>query len=297
LVEGAAWIVLAVGLVVLVGRAALRWWQQRRDRSRLSALRKFTAHRLETKSVAGRGSAGAGGEPVVRPDSISERMQRPPAPGSLIPQTLQRAIVAALAETEEAALIDIAAIVRQRATRRPGQPAHRRSRWTTGRGLDLHVDRSAAMEPFRSDIAAMQRALEGVAGANRVRTLGFDRDPRWATTPLALLDDDLEPRLMDELLPPSGTPVVVITDLGIAVPRSGRVTVEASTLLEHHRKLVAARLLPVYVVPYPRSRWPSGLEGLPIVEWSEVTRLAPLRRAIRRSRGGSAGVRRHGAMR
>jgi hypothetical protein len=284
LAVAAATLILLVGVLVLLSLAARRWWRERQQRQRLSPIRKASAQRIETEQMSGTRSRLTAAEPVARPEDFRERSTRLPGPPSLVPAALVRAISTALAESYELSAVNVNDVVHHRATRRPGLPRPQGSRWTTRRGLDVHIDRSLAMEPFRGDVAGLQRALEGVVGANRVRVLGFDRHPGWVTTPLTMLDNELSPRATSEVLAPPGTPLIIVTDLGIAVPRSGPVTTVPEVWLAHHRRLVTAGLLPVYVVPYPMSRWPTGLESLAVVEWSEATRLARLRRIARQTR-------------
>jgi hypothetical protein len=75
-------------------------------------------------------------------------------------------------------------------------------------------------------------------------------------------------RPLAEALPPPGTPVLVVTDLGIAAPRSGSPP-EPADLLDHHRQLVQASCGVHYLVPYPPERWPARLRALPILHWSD----------------------------
>jgi hypothetical protein len=98
-------------------------------------------------------------------------------------------------------------------------------------------------------------------------------------------------------LPAPGTPVLVITDLGITVPRSVPVRVvvttdpqitgplrEPQSFLEHHDTLVQAGCDVHYLVPYPPDRWPPALADLPVVHWSDDLGVSAVLACIRRRR-------------
>ena len=62
--------------------------------------------------------------------------------------------------------------------------------------------------------------------------------------------------------------VLVVTDLGIAIPRSASPP-EPEAFVDHQRQLAQAGCPVHYLVPYPPERWPSPLRGLPILYWSD----------------------------
>ena len=177
-----------------------------------------------------------------------------------------RALVsAALATRAPDGPIDLERAIEQIAARRLGASLPRLDLATLRRGAWLLLDRTPAMAPFFADVTDLAARIERVVGRELVRV------QRFTTGPLAVWDDDL----LDEVpvaLPPPGTPLVAITDLGLraGADRSWR------TLFERLR----GRSPAIAIVPYPRARWPRSLRerGLAtIVPWDRGTGVGDVR--------------------
>jgi hypothetical protein len=223
----------------------------------------------------------------VAPDEralTSARWQPPPPPTPLTDPDQARAVAALLAGRPGPGDIDILATINAKAARRPLTTVPRRRRWNTSQGMHLHIDTGPALEPYRHDIDRLRNALVAIASTHAVIELGFDGDPRAITHPRRVVGRRGCLPLADRLPPPE-TPVLVVTDLGIAVPHTGSPPAPIA-FLDHYHLLTQAGCAVHYLVPYPRDRWPPALRDLPILYWEDglgaTTVLAGLRRRARR---------------
>jgi hypothetical protein len=254
---------LVIGVAALSGSPRWRAWRR-------SVQRHSSRHDgLGAGADAGTGGAGAGigagGTPS--PALTLERSEwRPPLPSApLLRDGQRRAVATLLAGRDAPGEIDLVATIRAVAARRPLTTVPRRRRWRTSQGMHLHIDNGPALEPFRSDVEDLRRALVSVAAAHAITEYGFVGDPRWITRPARVLGSRRRVALAARL-PPPGTPVLVVTDLGIAVPRSGMLP-EPEAFLDHHRRLREAGCHVHYLVPYPADRWP--VDDLPVLHWTD----------------------------
>lgn len=199
------------------------------------------------------------------------RWRRPPLAEPLVAPPRGRAFAIGLAAVDVPGPIDVRRLVEAVARRRLRRQPPRITRRSMRRGVQLLVDRGPALDPLRDDIARLIGWLVDVASDSGLQRLGFDGDPRFVVGAGGGRDPDelVEHRL---LLPPSGGAVVVVCDLGIARPRSGRHAPPA--IWRAHERLVRdGGCRPVYLVPYPPDRWPSELaRRLAIVHWCEAAR-------------------------
>lgn len=273
---GGAWLVTVVALLT----ARPLWWHAGRNWSAWWS----SAQRHSSASYEDLQNGGGGGEPEGDSVTLTRTRWQPPPPGvPLVRASQQRAVAALLAGRLVPGKIDVLATVREMASRRPLTRIPRRPRWSTSQGLHLHVDIGPAFEPFRNDVDQLRAALVAIASTHAIVELGFDGDPGLITWPRRIVGRRGRLELADRL-PPSGTRVLVVTDLGIAVPRSGSPP-EPDHFLDHHRLLSQAGCRVHYLVPYPPERWPPRLTELPILYWSDdlgaVEVLAGIRRRTR----------------
>jgi hypothetical protein len=147
---------------------------------------------------------------------------------------------------------------------------------TLVRGVQLLIDRGEAMQPFAADQATLRAALASVVGRDRTAVLYFDSSPVWGagTGP--------KDEWPDYKTPAPGTPVVVLTDLGIAHPPGVAGLAGVSDWCEFAQTLARAGCPLLALVPYPRERWPAPLAKImTIVQWDRSTTAAVVRRAVR----------------
>ena len=141
------------------------------------------------------------------------------------------------------------------------------------------------MQSFTADIDQLRQAMVDVVGAAGVRVLAFARDPNLVTGPLTVLgaDSDGEPIPVAELPVRVGARVLVVTDLGIVVPRRGPTTVAPERLRACARTLRRIGVEPLFVTPFPSPRWPAGIDRLPLVMWDEHLRARTVRHVVERN--------------
>jgi len=271
-IDGVVWLALVAALVgaqPVAERLVRGWWRWWRSANR---------HATPEGDEPAEGHGGDAEGVRVR---LAQADWRPPPEGpSLVEPSQQRAVATLLAGRPVPGEIDLAATIDHVAARRPLSDVPRRPRWSTSLGVHLHVDVGPALEPFRSDVARLRRSVVAIASTHGVVELSFEGDPRTFTRPRRILGPDGRAPLQDRL-PPSGTPVLVVTDLGIAVPRDGDPAVPAA-FLEHHRLVTRAGCAVQYLVPYPAHRWPAALRSLPLLHWSDGLGVAEVIAALRR---------------
>jgi hypothetical protein len=195
---------------------------------------------------------------------------------SLLAPAITRAVLAAAAATSASdGPIDLNRLIRDVALHRPVRVLPRLPAITLRRGAQILIDRAVAMQPFQLDADDLAARLQRVASQGATQLLYFDEDPGTVDDTWPVGDGRLHE------LPPSGTPVILITDLGIRSLRSH---------CAHARPcwwaLVARaqrRRCPVVAfVPYPVGRWPTQLSSYitPLV-WDRSTTVATIRAARR----------------
>jgi len=145
-------------------------------------------------------------------------------------------------------------------------------------GVQLLVDRSDAMMGFAQDVARLERAIRTLVGEDKVRVLSFEGFPARAGK-----GGKFRWKPYESQLPPPGTVVALIGDLGIgqaawlpppAPPARWRDF--ADTLRRRGCPVVA-------FVPYPPDRWPAGLRRvIAIIHWDRPTRTSAIRAAVGR---------------
>jgi hypothetical protein len=146
---------------------------------------------------------------------------------------------------------------------------------TLARGVQLLIDCGEAMQPFAADQAALRAALVSVAGRDRSDVLYFDGSPLWGA---GTGSKDAWPEYRT---PAPGTPVVVLTDLGIGQPPGVAGLAGVSDWREFAGTLARARCPLLALVPYPPRRWPTALSrSMTIVQWDRATTASVIRRAV-----------------
>jgi hypothetical protein len=142
-------------------------------------------------------------------------------------------------------------------------------------GVQLLIDCSEAMQPFVRDQDILRSALSSVVGRDRTEVSYFDKLPLWGagTGP--------KDEWADYSPPAHGTPVVVLTDLGIAQPPGVAGLASLSDWSEFSEMLARAGCPLMALVPYPPKRWPMPLtKTMAIVQWDRATTASVIRRRI-----------------
>ena len=145
---------------------------------------------------------------------------------------------------------------------------------TLRRGVELLIDRSAGIDPFRADIDGLVQNLDDILSDDRLEVArfagcpsrGVGSGPRRTWKPWA----GKRP----------GTPVVVVTDLGIGGPAMDRDRATMSEWLRFARRVRESGCELIALVPYEAGRWPPALSrAMTLIHWSERTSVGSVRRA------------------
>jgi hypothetical protein len=203
------------------------------------------------------------------------------ADDALLPARTANAVLgAAVATLGPSRWVDVDALVRGIAGRRLGRTLPRLNRRTLARGAQVLVDVGEALEPFATDRGDLVERLRRVMGVN-LEEGWFVNSP----------EDGVGigfggPMRYDP--PAPGTPVLLVTDLGVGGPvlRPRR---PRSQVWAQFAQALRRRDSPVVAfVPYPPDRWPAGsARPLAVVEWDRTTTLTTVR-AARRATGDRA---------
>jgi hypothetical protein len=146
-------------------------------------------------------------------------------------------------------------------------------------GYTVLLDRGPAMLPFLTDVLELGDAVADQFPGPGRRILSFAGHP-WTGVGQAL--HQLEPLTASELPRKPGR-VLVVTDLGIGPVPPGRYRAPAGAWLRFDHWARGLGVDPLYLVPYPLSRVPASLRGLPIVEWIEGLTSRQVRRREHRT--------------
>lgn len=190
----------------------------------------------------------------------------PPPPEPLLnPATARAVLSTALSTFLPDGPLDLAALVRAAASGRAVDAVPRRPRRTMGHPVQLLVDRGEGMLPFRADVRQLTGRVRMVAGADRVSVLGFEG------TPLRGAGEGSRRTWMPYRLPPPGTVVAAVTDLGIA--QAGRGSgAPPGEWLALARLLRRRGMVLRAFVPYPPERIPAPLRReVRVITWDRST--------------------------
>jgi hypothetical protein len=155
---------------------------------------------------------------------------------------------------------------------------HRLRTLTVRRGVQLLIDTAPSMSLFRRDALWLRRELQKVLSESKVGVRVFARCPIFGAGRPA--DDAWKP-----FRPPSaGTPILLITDLGIGAERDEKATPkEWNAFID----LTSAAGCPLLALnPYAPHRWPPDLaRRITIIPWHRALSVQAARKAARRVRG------------
>lgn len=152
--------------------------------------------------------------------------------------------------------------------------------WTLRRGVQLLLDKSQAMMPFTRDQTWLLGEIRDVVGADRMRVLRFTGSPLRGAGVGLKSPPPYEP-------PPPGTPVILLTDLGISRPPLAADWADEEEWVEFAELVGRAQCPLAAFVPYKPERWPQRLaQALTVVQWSRATTAATVAGLIKNERAG-----------
>lgn len=201
------------------------------------------------------------------------------APEPLLDAAWSRRVLGGLITTEvPVGGADVGRLVRSLAEMREMHKLPRILRSTLRRGAQVLLDRHPSMLVFYSDQSMLRGPLQGFGGRERTVILRSDGFPPEQVSELG------SPYWRDYELPAPGTPVLVVSDLGMArgaFPLSPRDEAEWDAFLD---PLLSAGSTVCALVPCPPDRYPAFVRRrIHLLLWDLPTRPSDARRA-RRSR-------------
>jgi hypothetical protein len=160
----------------------------------------------------------------------------------------------------------------------PVRALPRRTRPTLAAGAQIVLDFTDDMLPFRRDQRELAGAIERLAPDDLLEVLSFHRYP------LRLFRARGSARQEAYRPPPTGTPVVALTDLGMHRLASGD-SAPAASWLDFARKLARSDTPLIALVPNEPASWPSLLsQSIALVQWDRAAKVSASCRAALRAR-------------
>lgn len=196
--------------------------------------------------------------------SASERDEPRPELQPLLRPQSKRAILSAALSTDIPAGIDIRRTIALLVRREPLDRLPMRTRRSARRGVQLLLDKGSGMTPFLADQAAMTGWIQAVAGAQRVQVESFIGSPRQG-----VLDGFNERR--KHSFPSPGTPIVLLSDLGIGRPPALDDAAPVDEWLAFAQAARQAQCPVLAFVPYAPGRWPRRLRRvMTMLQWDRA---------------------------
>jgi len=211
-------------------------------------------------------------EPLA-PSPQRARTDELPAPEPLLRRPWQRAIIGEIAATFRAeGEPDVPALVEALAQQRLPKQIPRRRVKTNRLGLYCYLDIGDGMEPFAADQKDFVREMQKVIGKDLLSVKRFRGTPQRTQRGHAFTDD----------LPRAGSPVLLLSDLGIGRPRHSEDPAPAVEWLEFASMLAQAGNSLIALLPYPSARWPIELQqAMTILFWDPSTNARIIATALR----------------
>jgi hypothetical protein len=198
----------------------------------------------------------------------------PPIDPLFAPAQERGILAATLSMRVDEGSVDVGRVIEEVTARRPLARLPLLPVPTTRYGVQLLVDVSPAMDPFAADVEYLVEAARRVMGVHRVSTAAFQGAP---------LDNVLGPTGEPGPWrpPPPGTPVVLVSDLGIGGPLLGHERPTRKEWLSFAARARAAGCPVIALVPFAPPRWDRRLRrAIRIVHWDRRTTAGVVRRAI-----------------
>ena len=146
-------------------------------------------------------------------------------------------------------------------------------------GVQLLVDHGESMIPFFDDAKELSRRIEQIVGRDAVV------EQRFVGTPLLGFVPGRGRRTRSDSegyrLPSPGTPVAVLSDLGIGRDRRLDAGASLTQWVEFARVVQRGGCPLIAFTPYGSNRWPTELrETMHLVHWDRTTDISNVRRAL-----------------
>lgn len=200
----------------------------------------------------------------------------PPAP-LFVPAWHTGILTAALGVPQPEGALDVPRAVSHLARQRPVKTLPRRQVRSLRLGVRVLVDVSESMVPFAQDRKQLLACVQAVVGPEHTEVHQFESAPSRGVRPKASAEfQPFEP-------PPSGTPVLVLSDLGLGASPLSTERAEVAEWLRFGEVAHRAGCRVVVLVPYSPSRWPRALQRrMRLIHWDRHTTARTVLQALQR---------------
>lgn len=146
---------------------------------------------------------------------------------------------------------------------------------TLRRGVQLLVDVGESMGPYKRDQIYLQSEIRRIIGKENTSVF------RFVGTPLKGVKTGFQLEFSNYTAPRPGTPILLLTDLGIGQPPFSKDPANVGEWIEFINTIKRNKCPLIALVPYRNNRWPIQLKPLlHIIYWDRSTRLLEVRRQI-----------------
>lgn len=206
----------------------------------------------------------------------SEEGEPAPAFFPLLAPLWTRAIITKMLSVETSdGLPDIAKLIEIISSNRPLKEIPRLSLPTLRQGVQVLIDRGPGLVPYLRDQRLLLEQLELLVGKDQVHLWEF------VGTPLKHADAVSPLPHSSYRLPPSGMPILMLSDLGIGAPPFEAEVATPEEWLEFVMKVREAKYELLILTPYPPIRCPSALKDhVRIIQWDRETSVSTVLRAL-----------------
>ena len=221
------------------------------------------------------------GLPAAFDEQPAEDAPLPPYTPLFTPRWTRAIITKMLSAEADQGAPDVERLIELIADNRPLWEVPRLTAPTLRRGAQVLIDAGAGLAPYARDQERLLAQIRDVVGRDRVEAWEFVGTPLKYAHPLEAARPDGKAHADGYRLPPPPSPVLLLTDLGIASPPFwGEVAAPGEWLafIRHAREAGNPLLA---LVPYREERWPSHFDGLlKVIPWDQQTSVLTVLRAI-----------------
>jgi hypothetical protein len=229
---------------------------------------------LSESEALGSARLVSGIKPLERGDP-EDTLPSPPVAPLFRPRWTRHLISGALSTSGDSGSIDFERLCEAMARMQPvvRLPCHPLP--TLKRGVQVLVDQGEGMQPFIEDQEQMLRCIVRVVGKDKATVMGF------AGSPLRGAGESSRWEWREYRPPGQGTPVLLMTDLGIRQSTRWSEWADEAEWLAFARTLNRSGNPLAALVPYGRDRWPASLRtAVKIIHWDQRTTISKVRATI-----------------